>query len=141
MTRAMRSPVRTPSAGAADEDLPSFGSVAGDLDAKSGGSGRPNYAAIQRSEDFAQLRRSLRRFVFPMTALFLAWYLAYVLLAAFDHELMSRKLAGEINVGLVFGVLQFVSTILIMMAYLRFAKRRIDPQVDAIRKKAGVVEE
>jgi uncharacterized membrane protein (DUF485 family) len=115
--------------------------VAGDLGFDDDGSRPLNYAAIQRSPEFVQLRRRLRRFVFPMTGLFLSWYMTYVLLAAFDHELMARKVAGQINIGLVLGVAQFVTTILIMLAYLRFAKKTLDPRVRAIRKKAGVVDE
>jgi uncharacterized membrane protein (DUF485 family) len=141
MTRAMRSPVRNPSAGTAPEESPAFGSVAGDLGFEEGEQRPLNYSAIQRSEEFSQLRSRLRRFVFPMTGLFLCWYMVYVLLAAFDHDLMSYRLIGLINVGLVLGVSQFITTILIMLAYLRFAKTHLDPRVEAIRAKAGVVEE
>jgi uncharacterized membrane protein (DUF485 family) len=46
---------------------------------------------------------------------------------------MSYKLTGNINVGLVFGLLQFVSTFVIAWAYTRFAHRRLDPAADHIR--------
>jgi len=94
-----------------------------------------DYIAIQRSDEFVALRRRLRRFVFPMSALFFGWYLSYVLLAAYAHDLMGHRLTGEITVGLALGVLQFASTILIMLAYLRYARTRIDPQVAVIRKQ------
>lgn len=97
-----------------------------------------DFIAIQQSHDFVQLRERIRRFIFPMTALFLGWYLVYVLLAAYARTFMSYQLIGEINVGLVLGLLQFVSTVLITIRYLRFAKRRIDPEVARIRRKAGV---
>lgn len=35
------------------------------------------FVAIRDSPEFADLRHRLRRFVFPMTALFLAWPLTY----------------------------------------------------------------
>lgn len=98
----------------------------------------PDYVAIQASPEFATLRGRFRRFAFPMTLLFIAWYLIYVALAAYAHDFMSTKIIGEINVAIVMGVLQFVSTALITFAYLRFARRRLDPQVDAVRQKAGV---
>jgi hypothetical protein len=44
--------------------------------------GEIDFLAIQRSPEFAVLRRRLRRFVFPMSAAFFGWYLCYVLLAA-----------------------------------------------------------
>jgi uncharacterized membrane protein (DUF485 family) len=88
---------------------------------------------VQDSADFAELRRRLRRFVFPMTGLFLVWYLVYVLLADYAHGFMSTRLFGNINVALVLGLLQFVSTFAITMLYVRYANRRIDPQAEKIR--------
>lgn len=96
-----------------------------------------DFVAIQRSDEFVVLRRRLRRFVFPVSALFFGWYLCYVLLAAYAHGLMSHRLTGQITVGLVMGVLQFCSTILIMVWYLRYARTRIDPLVAAIRSRTG----
>jgi uncharacterized membrane protein (DUF485 family) len=88
---------------------------------------------VQASPDFAELRRRLRGFVFPMAGLFLAWYLLYVLLADYAHGFMSTKLFGNITVGLVFGLLQFVSTFVITGLYVRFANRVVDPAADRIR--------
>jgi uncharacterized membrane protein (DUF485 family) len=34
-----------------------------------------------------------------MSALFLIWYAAYVMLGAFAHEFMAIKVWGDINVG------------------------------------------
>ena len=88
--------------------------------------------AVQNSAEFADLRRRFRRFVFPMTAVFLAWYFLYVLLAVFAHGFMAHKLAGNITVGLVFGLLQFVSTFAITMIYRRWADREFDPRAEAL---------
>jgi uncharacterized membrane protein (DUF485 family) len=93
------------------------------------------WTAAYSSAEFATLRRRLRGFVFPMTALFLAWYFAYVLLAAFAPHLMAIKVAGNINVGLIFGLLQFVSTFAITMMYVRFANRKLDPVSSRIREQ------
>ena len=76
---------------------------------------------------------SLRSFVFPMTGLFLGWYLLYVLLASYAPAFMAIKLFGNINVGLVFGLLQFVSTFLITFLYVRFADRKLDPLAFQLR--------
>lgn len=91
------------------------------------------WAEVQASAEFVALRRRLRRFVFPMAALFLAWYLLYVLLADYAHGFMSTKLIGNVNVGLVLGLLQFVSTFAITAAYVRFANRHFDPVAEKIR--------
>ncbi len=94
-----------------------------------------DWERIQQSPEFADLRRRLRVFVFPMTVAFLAWYLLYVLLADYAHGFMSTKLAGNITVGLVFGLLQFVSTFLIAWLYVRYANRKLDPVADEIRAR------
>ncbi|WP_229399166.1 DUF485 domain-containing protein [Micromonospora okii] len=98
------------------------------------------YLAVQRSDEFAGLRRALRGFVFPMTVAFFLWYALYVILSAYARDFMGTKLFGSnINVALVFGLLQFVSTFLIAWLYSRFADRRLDPVADRIRAEIGEV--
>ncbi|TWF94519.1 uncharacterized membrane protein (DUF485 family) [Saccharopolyspora dendranthemae] len=92
------------------------------------------WAAAQSSPEFAQLRKRLRNFVFPVSALFLVWYLVYVLLADYAHGFMSIKLVGNINVGLVLGLLQFVSTFAITTWYVRYANKNLDPVAEKIRE-------
>jgi uncharacterized membrane protein (DUF485 family) len=91
------------------------------------------FLATQSSPEFQELRNRLRRFVFPMSALFLIWYFAYVLLGAFAHDFMAIKVWGDINVGLLVGLGQFLSTFLITAIYVRFANRELDPRAEAIR--------
>jgi uncharacterized membrane protein (DUF485 family) len=100
----------------------------------------PDFGRIQHSPEFISLRRRLRRVVFPLSLLFFAWYMTYVLLAAYAHDFMSVKVVGEINVAIVLGLLQFVTTIIITAVYVRFANRTLDPQVAEIRRLAGIVE-
>jgi uncharacterized membrane protein (DUF485 family) len=92
------------------------------------------YQEVQRTPEFQDLRRRLRRFVFPMSAAFLLWYLLYVLLASFAPAFMATKLVGNINVGLVIGLLQFVSTFAITTVYVRYAERRLDPAGAKLRE-------
>jgi uncharacterized membrane protein (DUF485 family) len=93
------------------------------------------YVAVQSSPEFAALRKTLRNFVFPMTAAFFAWYALYVVLSAYARGFMGTKIVGNINVALVFGLLQFVTTFLIAWLYARFASRKLDPAADAIRQR------
>jgi uncharacterized membrane protein (DUF485 family) len=92
-----------------------------------------HYLAVQASPEFQELRNRLRRFVFPMSALFLIWYFAYVLLGAFAHDFMAIKVWGNINVGLLIGLGQFLTTFVITGIYVRFANRELDPRAEAIR--------
>ncbi len=91
------------------------------------------FVEVQNSPEFQELRSKLRRFVFPMTAFFLLWYALYVLLGAFAHDFMATKVIGNVNVGLLLGLGQFVTTFLITGLYVRFANRELDPRAAAIR--------
>ncbi len=97
--------------------------------------GETAYQRVERSAEFQDLRRRFRRFVFPMTALFLIWYFVYVLLASYAHDFMSTRIGDSaITVGLLLGLGQFVSTFVITMVYARWANNRLDPQADALRR-------
>jgi uncharacterized membrane protein (DUF485 family) len=93
------------------------------------------YLEVQRSEEFAQLRHKLRRLIFPTTVAFIVWYSLYVLLSAYARDFMSIKLIGNINVALIFGILQFVSTFAIAWVYARYAAKELDPLADDIYKQ------
>lgn len=71
----------------------------------------------------------------PFTVAALAWYVLYVLLAAYAPGFMSQILFGNINVGLVLGLLQFVTTFGITSAYVRYADRVLDPRSARIREE------
>ncbi|MBW0104059.1 DUF485 domain-containing protein [Pseudonocardia sp. KRD291] len=96
------------------------------------------YEQVQATPEFRAFRGRLRRFVFPMTVVFLVWYLAYVALASYAPGFMAIRVAGNINVGLLIGLGQFVSTFVITQLYVRFAEREIDPAATHLR---GLVEE
>jgi uncharacterized membrane protein (DUF485 family) len=93
------------------------------------------YVAVQEAPDFTALRKAYRGFVFPVTVAFLVWYGLYVILSAYARHFMSHKLIGNINVALVFGLLQFVSTFLIAWAYTRYADQRLDALAARLRSE------
>ena len=93
------------------------------------------YLAVQSSPEFQELRTRLRRFVFPMTAFFLIWYATYVVLGAFAHDFMATPVWGNVNVGLLIGLGQFLTTFVITGMYVRFANRELDPRATAIREQ------
>ncbi len=86
----------------------------------------PVYDELHESADFKELRRRFRNFAFPATAVFLAWYLLYVVMSNWADDFMSKKVVGHINVGLVFGLLQFASTFLLAWLYSRYMNRNVD---------------
>jgi uncharacterized membrane protein (DUF485 family) len=87
----------------------------------------PVYDRLHEEAEFAELRRRYRGFVFPATVAFLAWYLLYVVMSMWAPDVMDKQLWGNVNVALVFGLLQFVTTFVLAYVYSRFANKRLDP--------------
>lgn len=100
-----------------------------------------DFVGIQSSEKFRELKKRHRSFVFPVLALALLWYFAYVLLAGYAPEFMSTPVFGSINVGLLIGLGQVVTTFAITMIYVAYANRKLDPLAEELRNDAaeGVV--
>ncbi|MEO7421206.1 MAG: DUF485 domain-containing protein [Ornithinibacter sp.] len=90
------------------------------------------YLALQSSPEFQELRRKFRGFVFPTTAFFLAWYFLYVLLSIFAPGFMGQLVFGNVTLGLLFGLGQFVTTFAITFIYARWANREFDPMADRL---------
>ena len=87
----------------------------------------PIYDELAATPEFAELRRLYRGFVLPATVGFLSWYLLYILMSNYAGGFMNHRLFGNINVALVFGLLQFVTTFLIAYVYSRYSTARLDP--------------
>ncbi len=85
------------------------------------------YRELHASEDFQVLRKRYRSFAIPWTIAFLVWYLLYVISSNWATGFMSTDIVGNINVALVFGLLQFASTFFIAWLYSRHATRELDP--------------
>ncbi len=92
-----------------------------------------DFKEVQSTERFQELRKRHRSFVFPMAIAFLLWYFAYVLLADYAAGFMSIKVWGNINIGLILGLLQFVSTFAITGWYVSYSNRKLDPIAAEIR--------
>jgi uncharacterized membrane protein (DUF485 family) len=85
------------------------------------------YQDIYDSAEFAELRSRFRRLVIPLLVGFLAWYTLYVFTATYAHKFMKHEVWGHINRGLLFGLLEFVSTFGIAYVYSVRAEKEIDP--------------
>jgi uncharacterized membrane protein (DUF485 family) len=91
------------------------------------------YIRVQKSPEFQDLRSRYRRWVIPVTVISIIWYFLYVFLAAYAVDFMGTKLFGNINVGLVLGLAQFVTTFGVTSAYVRYADKQLDPRSAKIR--------
>ena len=95
--------------------------------------GSTEFERAEASTRFQELKKKHRSFVFPLAIAFLLWYFAYVLLADYAHEFMSTPVFGNINVGLLLGLAQFVTTFAITTWYVSFANKKLDPIAEEIR--------
>ncbi|MER5836093.1 DUF485 domain-containing protein [Streptomyces sp. NPDC002130] len=84
------------------------------------------YLEVQRSAAFQEVRRRYRRFVVPAFVAFFVWYVGYVVAATTVPQLMARPVVGAVNVAMVAGLGQFLSTFLLTWAYARHARLRRD---------------
>src|SRR6266511_5937202 len=91
----------------------------------------PDWAAIERTAEFRDLVRAKRAFIVPATAFFIAYYFALPALVGYWPDLMSTRVAGQINLAYLFALSQFVMAWALMAAYVRRA-RRYDRMVERL---------
>ncbi|QEO14756.1 DUF485 domain-containing protein [Agromyces intestinalis] len=94
-----------------------------------------DFGAVQASPEFQKLRKTHRSFVFPVLAACLVWYLAYVLLASYAHDFMSTQVWGSVNVAMILGLAQVVTTFAVTTWYVSYANRNLDPKAEQIRNE------
>ncbi|MFI5687477.1 DUF485 domain-containing protein [Streptomyces sp. NPDC051636] len=87
---------------------------------------RDVYLEVQRSAAFQEVRGRYRGFVVPGVVVFLGWYVGYVVTATAAPGLMARPVAGAVNVAMLAGLGQFLTTFLFTWAYSRHARLRRD---------------
>ncbi len=91
------------------------------------------YLVVERSQKFQHLRTRYRAFIFPMGALFMAWYLLLIYCAGWQREFMGTEVVGAITVGYIFALLQFGTTFAIAIAYTKWADKYIDPEATELK--------
>ena len=109
--------------------------VDGTAGAQPGRTSAIGYEAVRASRDFWTIQRRYGSFVRPVCTLFIIWYFLFVMIAVFAPGFMRISVFGDVNVGLCFGVLQFVSTFAIAVSYRRWARHRLDPLSDRLRQR------
>jgi uncharacterized membrane protein (DUF485 family) len=86
-----------------------------------------SYDQLRATPEFTELRRRYALFVVPATLVFIVWYFLYVVLSNWAPGFMGTQVVGNINVALIFGLLQFVTTFGIAWLYARYMTRAVDP--------------
>ena len=88
-----------------------------------------------RDPELVELERRHNRFIWPVTAFFLVYYLSLNVLAGVAPDFMGRKVFGQFTFGYLFALSQFLMAFIVAWVYTRFARRRIDPLAADLRDK------
>jgi uncharacterized membrane protein (DUF485 family) len=63
----------------------------------------------------------------------MTWYILYIICNNWARNFMNIEVLPNINVALVWGLLQFVSTFAIAYFYARHARKSLDPLSSKLR--------
>lgn len=85
---------------------------------------------------FVKLRRRFALQAGVLVSTFLISYLSYLLLSAYARDFMSVQIIDSVNVALVLGIGQFLSTFVLAWAFGRFSELTLDPLAEEIREQA-----
>lgn len=80
------------------------------------------YQAIARSDGFRTLVRRKMAFVWPVTILFVAFYLLLPLLAGYARPLMGSFVVGHVTFGYAYGLIYYVVAWALAYVYVRAAR-------------------
>jgi uncharacterized membrane protein (DUF485 family) len=86
----------------------------------------PDWQAVERSPEFRELVRRRKAFLVPITVFWLAFFLTYLLLAAFAPSVMGERVLG-VSLGFLLSVAQVLMTWLVTFLYIRRADRVFEP--------------
>ncbi|MGO2655176.1 MULTISPECIES: DUF485 domain-containing protein [unclassified Pseudoclavibacter] len=103
--------------------------------------GEIDYIAVQASPEFISLKKKHRRFVLPVLLVALIWYFGFVIVAITQPKLMATPVFGHVNLGIILGLAQFVTTFAITMWYVSFANRKLDPDSEHLRAELTAAEQ
>ena len=99
-----------------------------------------DWEGIERSEEFREPVKKRRSFVVPATIFFLAYYMAFIIVAGYAPDFMGESVYQGLTVGYCYALTQFLMVFVLGIWYLRKAETEFDPLADAVAA-AGVADE
>jgi len=69
-----------------------------------------------------------------LTVAMLAVYFAFILLIAFDKDLMARKITDGLSLGILLGVVVVLATWVLTWIYVGWVNRRYEPGIRRLRR-------
>ena len=97
----------------------------------------PDTVDLELDERDAALERLAgrrNRVALTLTAVMLVVYFGFVLLIAFDKELLGRLLSDGLSLGILLGVVVVLSTWALTWVYVTWANREYEPELERLRR-------
>jgi uncharacterized membrane protein (DUF485 family) len=95
-----------------------------------------DWEAVERWPEFQELERRRRRFVLPATVFFLAYYMAFIVLASYAPDFMGESVYEGLTVGYVLALTQFAMVAILGLWYVRRSDQEFDPLAAAVVDRA-----
>ncbi|MEO8450841.1 MAG: DUF485 domain-containing protein [Gemmatimonadota bacterium] len=90
-----------------------------------------------RPDSLRALAATRWRIAISLTVAMVVIYFGFILLIAFDKELMGHLVAPGLSVGIIAGALVIVSAWILTWVYVRWANRHYDPALERLRGPEG----
>src|SRR3954454_15137961 len=100
-----------------------------------------DWDGIERSEEFRELVKKRRSFVVPATIFFLAYYMAFIIVAGYAPDFMGESVYEGLTVGYCYALTQFVMVFVLVSWYLCTAGMDCVPHSGAVAEVAPADEE
>lgn len=88
----------------------------------------------ERVDELEELAARRFRVAIVLTVAMLAVYFAFILLIAFDKDLMARKLTDGLSLGILLGVIVVLATWVLTWIYVAWVNRRYEPGIRRLRR-------
>lgn len=89
-----------------------------------------DWTEATRDPSFRALMSAKTRFLVPVVAIYLGFYLGVALLAGFAREFMAQSVIGALNVGYLLILAIYAMAWIIALIYVRVANRSFDPKAE-----------
>jgi len=99
--------------------------------------GATDHAKLLEDPEFRSLAAAKNRVSAILTAATLLIYFGFIFLVAFNRDVFSRRVIGNVTVGVMLGVGVIVASFILTGIYVRWANSKYDAMIETVRRKAG----
>jgi uncharacterized membrane protein (DUF485 family) len=90
--------------------------------------------AVKYTDQLRALDAARWRIAIALTIAMMVLYFGFILLVAYNKPLLTGLVAPGLSVGILFGALVIVAAWVLIWVYVRWANRRYDTMIAALRR-------